>query len=535
LDHYFSIILEIDDLITLKFFNRALVEINKLEGYDYHKYKVNLFMAHTYFEESVSHAIEMLKHSNNLFQKLEYYLIRALIYHKSHFKNRVQKYLKKFEAEIKVLNSPNNIDLMVKYFVLKIELKKKDTDKRNHYIEELFKIASNIVKYQYELILLSYQDEEDIRAKLYPLIKKYDIAIEEINPVNRRLIIQDLLSSLFMTIGDLKNAKIQLNEALDMIGDGMPEIRISLEKKMSDLTDKGKKSESPFLFIDADLTLHSHHGVPKIKYYSVIYERSKFFYIITSKGKTITYPKGDWYVVSEGGRLVDKSDWEREQRHKIKVSHLKRRNKQTFLKANLLEGKVIGSISIGRGEFVTLRGPMGSGKSSIINYLLGIEHPEKGEILLNGNLLGGQESTFSKDIKMALITPGIVILHEYNTKDKTKQINIDENIEKFINGHPREIIAVMDDLMDSITSTKNFFYRCITLFKIKPELILMNEPFANIRGELLEKWLKLFNILAKYHEIAVVLETHHTRSSFHADCQYFIRDHKIVEIIEKTH
>ncbi len=63
----------------------------------------------------------------------------------------------------------------------------------------------------------------------------------------------------------------------------------------------------------------------------------------------------------------------------------------------------------------------------------------------------------------------------------------------------------------------------------------MNEPFMNIRGEILEKWLNVLNMLAKYHKIAILLETHHTISSFYADCQYFFRDHKIVEIIEKVH
>ena len=78
-------IIEIDDFITLKLFDKAIKEINQLKGYDFHKYKAKLYMEKSYFEESVSHAIEMWKFSDNLFQKLEYYLFRALISHQFHF------------------------------------------------------------------------------------------------------------------------------------------------------------------------------------------------------------------------------------------------------------------------------------------------------------------------------------------------------------------------------------------------------------------------------------------------------------------
>ena len=93
-------VVEIDDLITLKLFDKALNEINQLKEYDFYKYKAKLYMAQSYFEESVSHAIEMWKFCENPFQKLEYYLFRAIIFHKSHKRYRVQEFLKKFEKDL---------------------------------------------------------------------------------------------------------------------------------------------------------------------------------------------------------------------------------------------------------------------------------------------------------------------------------------------------------------------------------------------------------------------------------------------------
>ena len=211
-------IMEIDDLITLKLFDKALKKINHLKGYDFHKYKAKLFMAQYYFEESVSHAIEMRKLCENPFQKLEYYLFRAMIFRFSHKKVRVQEFLQKFEKDINILYTKESTPytyLLMQYQELKIELNVKDSDKRRYYIDNLFLKAPEIVKYQYELLELSYQEDEEIRKNLYPLIEKY--AALDLKPLDRALKLRDLLSSLFLTIGEVESAKIQLEGAIEFL------------------------------------------------------------------------------------------------------------------------------------------------------------------------------------------------------------------------------------------------------------------------------------------------------------------------------
>lgn len=539
--------MEIDDLITLKLFDKALKEINQLKGYDFHKYKAKLFMAQSYFEESVSHAIEMWKLGDNPFHKLEYYLFRALINHQFHFKDRIQEFLQKFEADISSLYSSNHNYLLLKYLELKIKLNEKDYITRGNYIEELFEIVPKVVKFQYKLLSLSYQDEEDIRKKLQPLVKKYDSVIKETIPLNRILKIRDMLGGLFIKIGDLENAKVQLERAMDLIGDNTPDIRESLESKLTGLKNAGnnnfsKKTEPPFQYIKADqVTLHSKHG--KVKFYSASYISDGNSYIVYCKGKSSVFLKGEYYLSADGGRSCtysSKADWMRDFYYSIKFAEdnpVQRSQHKTLVQAKLIEGKITGVINIGKGELVTLRGPMGSGKSKIINYLLGTEHPEKGEILIDGTLLGGLKGKLMKDFrnnKIALVVEGRVVLPKNIMKNHPKESDFINFIDDFINDHPKEIISAVNDLKNSMTSIDNFFYHCMAIFKLKPKLILMNEPFMNIRGEILEKWLNVLNMLAKHHKIAILLETHHTISSFYADCQYFFRDHKIVEIIEKV-
>ncbi|MHA1674033.1 MAG: ATP-binding cassette domain-containing protein [Promethearchaeota archaeon] len=606
--------MEIDDLITLKLFDSALNKINQLEGYDFYKYKAILYMAHSYFEESVSNAIEMWKLSNNPFQKLEYYLIRALIFHQSHYNESVQEYLQKFEAGITILAnffSKMEVDesayythLLIQYFELKIELNELDPIQKSHFIDELLKIAPAVLKFQYELILLSSREEQVIREKLDSLIRKYDSV--KLKPVAGMIIIKDLLGALYIKIGDLKKAKIQLESAMDLIGDGWPDIRQSLTDKISELNGE-KKTETPFQYFKGDITLH---GKTKLRMFSATYELTKNSYIITCNGKTSTYLKKHWYLSARSVRTQtygSRSDWEREQRHSIMRANenpLQRIQQKKLVQAKLIEGKIKGLVEIGKGELITLRGPMGSGKSEIINYLLGTERPEKGEIIIDGIALNDlDEESMEKFRKnnLGLIMERRVVLPQIDPD----QLNINLDLDTFIAEHPDEIESALFELKNAIikrdiinlvkkekalrsdvakgnklypfyianidalkennpkiakyfnelveqhgTNVKKleslkakinnqanpidpFFSHCLAIFKLKPKLILMNEPFAETSKILVEKWLKILSMLAKHHEIAIVLETHHVISSFHADCQYFIRDHQIVDIIER--
>jgi putative ABC transport system ATP-binding protein len=45
------------------------------------------------------------------------------------------------------------------------------------------------------------------------------------------------------------------------------------------------------------------------------------------------------------------------------------------------------NLQVAAGEFVAIVGPSGNGKSTLLNLLTGIDHPSRGEVLVNGNAL----------------------------------------------------------------------------------------------------------------------------------------------------
>ncbi|MCK4322037.1 ATP-binding cassette domain-containing protein, partial [candidate division WOR-3 bacterium] len=44
-------------------------------------------------------------------------------------------------------------------------------------------------------------------------------------------------------------------------------------------------------------------------------------------------------------------------------------------------------IDVNKGDFISITGPSGSGKSTLLHILGGLQHPDKGEVILDGKLL----------------------------------------------------------------------------------------------------------------------------------------------------
>lgn len=62
------------------------------------------------------------------------------------------------------------------------------------------------------------------------------------------------------------------------------------------------------------------------------------------------------------------------------------------------------------GEFVTLIGPSGSGKSTIFNLITGLLKPDKGEILLDGEIINGQTGLVGYMPQRDLLLPWRTVL-----------------------------------------------------------------------------------------------------------------------------
>ena len=57
------------------------------------------------------------------------------------------------------------------------------------------------------------------------------------------------------------------------------------------------------------------------------------------------------------------------------------------------------SFTLMKGEFATIMGPSGSGKSTLLHLLAGLDRPSAGEVLLDGEDLGGGDEEYRAAVR----------------------------------------------------------------------------------------------------------------------------------------
>lgn len=171
------------------------------------------------------------------------------------------------------------------------------------------------------------------------------------------------------------------------------------------------------------------------------------------------------------------------------------------------------SLNIKQNKFITIIGPNGGGKTTLIKSILGFINPTKGSIKLKKNLVIGyvpQKDDFEKAfpikvkdvILSGLLDKKIHLFHKYSNDNKLslKKVLNSLKIAKLQNKHINELSG--GELQ------KVFLARALIS---NPSLIILDEPFANIDThstkdyyEILKKLSNKMTILLISHDIGVI-------------------------------
>ena len=186
------------------------------------------------------------------------------------------------------------------------------------------------------------------------------------------------------------------------------------------------------------------------------------------------------------------------------------------------------SLSIKKGEFTALAGPSGSGKSTFLNIISGLDNPTNGKVFLNRKLMssmsGRELSDFRRDhigfifqsynlIPVLTVKENIeyvMILQGINSKERTqrvaeilKDVGL-EDMEKrkplSLSGGQQQRVAVARAMVS------------------KPDIILADEPTANLDSSTGESLLAMMRELNEKRGMTFIFSTH---------------DHKIMEISKR--
>ena len=170
------------------------------------------------------------------------------------------------------------------------------------------------------------------------------------------------------------------------------------------------------------------------------------------------------------------------------------------------------NLQVDKGEFIAITGASGTGKTSLLRIICGLESPKEGEILLDNMIIfnkGISVPTEKRNIGL-VIQEKVLFPHltarkniEFGlSKNSSNESHVDEilhhlNITKLANKFPHELSGG--------ESQRVALARSIVM---KPKLLLLDEPFTGLDTELKSNIYPEIQSILKNNMITSLMVTH---------------------------
>lgn len=201
-------------------------------------------------------------------------------------------------------------------------------------------------------------------------------------------------------------------------------------------------------------------------------------------------------------------------------------------------------LTIYRGEFCAIVGTSGSGKSTMLNMLAGLEKPTKGEVIVAGRHLEkmneNQLVRFRRE-KVGFIFQSFNLLGTMNAIENVALPLTFRGVDK----KTREAKAV--EMLKLVGLPKHMKHRpnemsggqqqrvgVARALVLDPEIIFADEPTGNLDSNTSAEVLKLMRKVVQEKNQTLVMVTHDNHLAGFADRIFHIIDGKIVKIEERS-
>lgn len=197
-------------------------------------------------------------------------------------------------------------------------------------------------------------------------------------------------------------------------------------------------------------------------------------------------------------------------------------------------------LTIYRGEFCSIVGTSGSGKSTMLNMLAGLEKPTKGEIIIAGQHL--EKMNENQLVKFRREHVGF-IFQSFNllgTMDAVENVALP----LMFRGVPKkERMAKADQMLDLVGLSKHKDHRpnemsggqqqrvgVARALVLDPEIVFADEPTGNLDSNTSAEVMRLMQKVVRERNQTLVMVTHDNHLASFADRIFHIIDGKIVKI-----
>lgn len=194
------------------------------------------------------------------------------------------------------------------------------------------------------------------------------------------------------------------------------------------------------------------------------------------------------------------------------------------------------SFSVEKGEFVAVVGTSGSGKTTILNLIGGLDVPDEGEIIIDGQNISGMkpdELTIFRRRKIGFIFQNYNLVTVLNTyKNIIMPIKLDGN--KVDEEYIRSITTMLgiDKKMkaypNQLSGGQQQRVAIARALSAKPAIILADEPTGNLDSKTSQEVMGLLKMTSRKFQQTVIMITHNEEIAQLADRIIHIEDGKIV-------
>jgi len=145
------------------------------------------------------------------------------------------------------------------------------------------------------------------------------------------------------------------------------------------------------------------------------------------------------------------------------------------------------NLTVGDGELFVITGPTGSGKSTVIRLVAGLEEPTEGDIWIGGRPVS---ELSAKERRVALLfpnyalPPSVTIFENIAMPLRLQQISAEETSQRVQAAARRVNIHLLLERATAELSTLELYHTALArAFASEPEVILMDGPLANLEPE----------------------------------------------------
>ncbi|MGQ0795394.1 MAG: ABC transporter ATP-binding protein [Nitrosopumilaceae archaeon] len=167
------------------------------------------------------------------------------------------------------------------------------------------------------------------------------------------------------------------------------------------------------------------------------------------------------------------------------------------------------NLKVNEGDFVCIVGPSGCGKSTFLNIIAGLEKPDSGDILLNGNTITTPGPDRTMVFQEGALFPWLKVIDNVEFGLKMAGIPKDERA---------QISQRYLDMMQLTKFANSFTYQLSTGMKqrvaiaralvMDPEILLMDEPFAALDAQTRDLLLVELQLIWERTKKTILFVTH---------------------------